>query len=130
MRRYEEDKPKIRKVIGVHFSNNNNSNALDTVGIEIEITMRNNITVVESNTNRRYKIKSYDEATNFSMAEEYADEVINPVSGSSIPSESNTNSEGVLESKYKDLLMSELFELKNLWFMYNKKINSLLTILP
>lgn len=26
--------------------------------------------------------------------------------------------------------MSELFELKNLWFQYNKKINSILTILP
>ena len=26
--------------------------------------------------------------------------------------------------------MSELFELKNLWFVYNKKINSVLAILP
>lgn len=26
--------------------------------------------------------------------------------------------------------MSELFELKNLWFVYNKKINSVLSILP
>jgi hypothetical protein len=26
--------------------------------------------------------------------------------------------------------MSEVFELKNTWFMYNKKINSVLTILP
>lgn len=30
----------------------------------------------------------------------------------------------------KDLLASELFELKNLWFVYNKKINGLLMILP
>ena len=30
----------------------------------------------------------------------------------------------------KDLLASELFELKNLWFLYNKKINQLLMILP
>lgn len=30
----------------------------------------------------------------------------------------------------KDLLSSELFELKNLWFQYNKKINQLLMILP
>ena len=28
------------------------------------------------------------------------------------------------------MLMSELFELKNLWFVYNKKINSILAILP
>ena len=27
------------------------------------------------------------------------------------------------EIKQKDLLSSELFELKNLWFVYNKKIN-------
>lgn len=33
-------------------------------------------------------------------------------------------------SKYKDLLMSELYELKNMWFLYNKKINNLLVILP
>ena len=26
--------------------------------------------------------------------------------------------------------MSELFELKNMWYLYNKKINSLLVILP
>lgn len=30
----------------------------------------------------------------------------------------------------KDLLSSELFELKNLWFVYNKKINQLLMVLP
>ena len=34
------------------------------------------------------------------------------------------------DQKYKDLLMSEIFELKNTWFMYNKKINSVLVILP
>ena len=28
------------------------------------------------------------------------------------------------------MLASELFELKNLWFVYNKKINQLLMILP
>ena len=30
----------------------------------------------------------------------------------------------------KDLLASEMFELKNLWFVYNKKINQILMILP
>lgn len=48
--------------------NNSNSNAPETVGIEIEIAKRNNITIVESNTNKRYKIKSYDETTNFCIA--------------------------------------------------------------
>ena len=26
--------------------------------------------------------------------------------------------------------MSELYELKNIWFMFNKKINSMLVVLP
>jgi hypothetical protein len=63
-------------VIGVHFLNNVNTNAPDTVGIEIEITKRNNITIVESNSNKRYKIKSYDEVSNFCVAEDYDDSMI------------------------------------------------------
>jgi len=35
-----------------------------------------------------------------------------------------------IDPKFKDLLMSELYELKNIWFMFNKKINSMLVILP
>jgi len=35
-----------------------------------------------------------------------------------------------MELNQKDLLASELFELKNLWLTYNKKINQLLMILP
>ena len=99
--------------------NNLNSNAVETVGIEIEITKRNNVTIVESNTNKRFKIKSYDEVTNFCVAEDYEDQLI-------VPTQPNTD----IDPKYKDLLMSELYELKNIWFMYNKKINSLLVILP
>jgi hypothetical protein len=53
--------------------NNLNTNAVETVGIEIEITKRNNITIVESNSNKRYKIKQYDEVTNFCVAEDYDD---------------------------------------------------------
>ncbi len=34
------------------------------------------------------------------------------------------------DDKTKDLLMSELFELKNLWFVFSKKMNSVLSILP
>lgn len=40
------------------------------------------------------------------------------------------NNKSGLELNQKDLLASELFELKNLWFTYNKKINQLLMILP
>lgn len=94
-------------------------NASESVGIEIEIIKKNNITIVESNSNKRYKVKAYDEASNFSTAEEYHDELTQYIT-----------KEEDFNSKFKDLLMSELFELKNLWFMYNKKINSLLVILP
>lgn len=41
-----------------------------------------------------------------------------------------TNKNNELDPKYKDLLMSELYELKNIWFMFNKKINSMLVVLP
>jgi hypothetical protein len=75
---------------------------------------------VESNSNKRFKVKSYDELSNFCMAEEYPDEL----------SIGNLTDKKEVDSKYKDLLMSEIFELKNLWFMYNKKINTLLVILP
>ena len=34
------------------------------------------------------------------------------------------------DQRHRDLLTSEVFELKNTWFMYNKKINSVLVILP
>lgn len=106
-------------MIGVHFVGNNNMNAFDSIGIEIEIIKKSGITIVESNSNKRFKVKSYDELTNFCTAEEYTDEL-------------NTyeTDKTELEPKFKDLLMSELFELKNLWFLYNKKINSLLVILP
>lgn len=101
----------------MHFPNNSNQQAQDCVGIEIEIAKKNNITVVESNSHKRYKVKSYDEVTNFCMAEDFDD----TGSASFMPTDAD---------KTKDLLMSELFELKNLWFVFNKKMNSILTILP
>ena len=73
MRKYEEDKDQVSRIIGVHFPNNNNSQAVDAVGIEIEISKKNNITVVESNSYKRFRIKSYDEATNFCQAEDFED---------------------------------------------------------
>lgn len=104
----------------MHFSNNLGSNANESVGIEIEIIKRNNITIIESNSNVRFKVKSYDEGTNFCVAEEYEDDLLHP----------SAKSGNEIDSKHKDLLMSEIYELKNLWFVYNKKINSYLVILP
>lgn len=74
LRSYEEDKDRITKVIGVHFNKNSNLNAENAVGIEIEIIKKNNITIIESNSNNRYKVLDYDSSTNFSKAVPYEDE--------------------------------------------------------
>jgi len=120
LRSYEDDKDSIEKVIGVHFEKNSNSNAEDAVGIEIEIIKKNNITIIESNTNQRYRVLDYNSTSNFSQAVPYEDEDSLPLIKD--PAEN--------DQRYKDLLMSEVFELKNTWFLYNKKINSVLVILP
>jgi hypothetical protein len=117
----------VTRIIGVHFPNNNNSAAQDAIGIEIQISKTNNIALVESNTSKRFQIKSFNEVTNFCLAEDYED---------TTAVMTTTNQEGKLvtsnipNEKFKDLLMSEVYELKNLWFVYNKKINTILSILP
>ena len=118
---YEEDNESIDRVIGVHFPQNNNSLAEGTVGIEIKVIKKNNMTMIESNSSKRYKIDEYDAATNFCQAVPFEDTTLD---------EAFNMGESGVELNQKDLLASELFELKNLWFMYNKKINQLLMILP
>jgi hypothetical protein len=120
LRSYEEDQDKIDRVIGVHFEKNSNSNAPDAVGIEIEIIKKNNITIIESNSNRRFRVNDYNSSTNFCTAVPFEDEDSIPLLKDPLES----------DQRYKDLLMSEVFELKNTWFLYNKKINSVLVILP
>jgi len=71
---------------------------------------------VESESDKRFKILSYDETSNFSEAVELPEEGIGHVKDSTI--------------KDSDLLQSEVFELKNLWYTYQKKINSILVVLP
>lgn len=107
-------------MIGVHFAKNSNSNAQDAVGIEIDIIKKSNITIIESNSSRRYRVHDYNSSTNFCKAVPFEDEDSIPLLQD--PQES--------DQRYKDLLMSEVFELKNTWFLYNKKINSVLVILP
>jgi hypothetical protein len=68
LRGYEEQKDGIKKVIGVHFTKNSNSNAQDAIGIEIDIIKKNNITIIESNSSRRYKVSDYNSSTNFCRA--------------------------------------------------------------
>lgn len=70
---YEEDKDKINEVLGIHFTQNSNNNAKDTVGIEIKITKKNNITSIESINTRRFRVLEYDSLTNFCMAQEFKD---------------------------------------------------------
>jgi hypothetical protein len=120
LRSYERDQDQIQRVIGVHFEKNSNSNAKDAVGIEIEIIKKNNITIIESNSSKRFKVLDHDANSNFSTAIAYEDE-------DSIPLLKDVDES---DQRHKDLLMSEVFELKNTWFMYNKKINSVLVILP
>lgn len=57
---YELDKDKVEHVLGVHFPGNNNALANDTVGIEIKISKKNNLTVIESTNSARFRVKSYD----------------------------------------------------------------------
>ena len=79
--------------------------------------------MIESQASNRFKIEEYDATTNFAMVTEVDDVTLDEAFGTE-------NNKSGLELNQKDLLASELFELKNLWFVYNKKINQLLMILP
>ena len=68
LKQYEKDKPDVDTVIGVHFPQNNNKMSANTVGIEIKITKKNNLTIIESLNTRRFQIKNYDSETNFADA--------------------------------------------------------------
>lgn len=120
---YEEDIDKVDRIIGVHFPQNNNSHAQGAVGIEIMVSKKNNMTIIESTESSRFKVEEYDAGSNFAMVVPVEDVTLDEAFGT------GKNKSG-LELNQKDLLASELFELKNLWFTYNKKINQLLMILP
>jgi len=126
LKMYEADKHKVDQVIGVHFPQNNNSLAKDTVGIEVFISKKNNLTMIESASSARYRIESYDQVTNFCEAAPFEDMPLTETFGTEVGKDKTSQ----VNLNQKDLLSSELFELKNLWFTYNKKINQLLMILP
>lgn len=96
--------------------------AKDAVGIQIKISKKNNVTSIESDNTRRFRVLDYDPVSNFCMAQEFSD----------IHLASEFQKEGTegVELQTKDLLQSDLFELKNLWVTYNKKINGLVMVLP
>lgn len=81
LKRYEEDQESIDRVIGVHFAENSNLNAERSVGIEVQIHKRNGITYVESYSDKRFKIESFDETTNFSQAIELTEEGLEQIEG-------------------------------------------------
>ena len=70
--------------------------------------------MIESHNTKRYRIKDYDGETNFAMAQEFSDLSFDHTFGKS--------KEGA-DLNPEDMLAAELYELKNLWFVYNKKIN-------
>lgn len=113
---YEEDKEKVDRIIGVHFPQNNNAHAQGAVGIEIVVSKKNNMTIIESTESARFKVEEYDAGTNFAKVVPVEDVTLDEAFGTG-------NNKSGLELNQKDLLASELFELKNLWFTYNKKIN-------
>ena len=87
------------------------------------VSKKNNMTVIESTESYRFKVQDYDASTNFAKGVPVNDVTLEDAFGTG-------NNKSGLELNQKDLLASELFELKNLWFTYNKKINQLLMILP
>jgi hypothetical protein len=114
---YEEDKHNIKRVVGVHFPSNQNGNAKETVGIEIKVVQKHNMTHIVGSSSLRFKVKDYDAGSNFAKCEPYNDHL-------------ETDSKEMDPNTAKELFNSEIYELKQLWFTYNKKINSLLMILP
>mmetsp|Transcript_39260 Transcript_39260/g.59915 ORF Transcript_39260/g.59915 Transcript_39260/m.59915 type:complete len:148 (+) Transcript_39260:430-873(+) len=116
--KYDKDRKSIRNVLGVHFTKNSNRNASGAIGIEISIVKKNNITFVESLSNRRFQVTEFDPNTNFCRATPFEDD-------SGLPIMLGTEDEA-----QKALLLSEIDELKSKWVNFNTKINQVLAILP
>jgi hypothetical protein len=65
---FDREKGNVKKLIGVHFEDNKNGNALGAIGIEIDLQKRNNMQFVETKGMKRFKIVEYDDLTNFAKA--------------------------------------------------------------
>ena len=81
------------------------------------------MTMIESDASECFRIEEYDATSNFAQVVAVDDVTLSEAFGTD-------ELKSGMELNQKDLLASELFELKNLWFTYNKKINQLLMILP
>jgi hypothetical protein len=78
---YEEDIEKVDRIIGVHFPSNNNSMAAGAVGIEIVVTKKNNMTMIESKASERFRIDEYEAGSNFAMVTPVADVTLDEAFG-------------------------------------------------
>jgi hypothetical protein len=70
---YEDDKAAIKKVIGVHFPKNSNSASKDTIGIEVKVVKKNNMTYIVSQNTGRFQVNNYNAKTNFAECSKYED---------------------------------------------------------
>lgn len=65
-KKYSRDREGVERLIGVHFQLNKNSNAKESIGIEIELDRSSsNMNVVESKNFKRFKVIDFNETTNF-----------------------------------------------------------------
>ena len=78
---YEEDKDKVTRVLGVHFPKNNNTQAEGAVGIEITISKKNQMTMIESVASDRFRVDEYDATTNFAKVSPVADVTLDEAFG-------------------------------------------------
>lgn len=135
-KKYSKAREDVEKIIGVHFNGNKNSNAKDAIGIEIEIDRStSNMNVVESKVFKRYKVLNFDEDTNFCECVEFEDRTykVRNSEGDTVEMQLNEILEGEDckdKTQFEDLINSEITDLKNTWFQFNKRMNSSLMILP
>jgi hypothetical protein len=54
LKEYELNKKEVDTIIGVHGPETNNKMAQDQVGVEIKITKKNNLTIVEAINTKRF----------------------------------------------------------------------------
>ena len=98
--------------------------------------MNGNVHVVENKAFRRFKVLSYDPKTNFCRVVSFTDDLPREIIGSensnfnedltnSFKDELNEDERDALMIQTKqveDLMVSELNDLKNQWFVFNKKM--------
>ena len=100
--------------------------------------------VVENKAFRRYKVLSYDPKTNFCKAVPYQDDVPAGIlekksefmdefveeEGSEAENDEEVDALVAQTKQMEELMSSEIHDLKNTWFVFNKKMNTSLSVMP